>query len=126
MPFGPALPKGVRTPSTKTTSRSERDMGPPQRIGAGRDGAAPMKLPAGNRGSKRGTSPGGGSPPASRSRDLVRARASYRARCRDLDGDGPPSGAVERVGEQVAGELDLPLAGTAGPQRGGHGLGVPR
>src|SRR5687767_5123522 len=30
MPFGPALPKGVRTPSTKTTSRSERDMGPPR------------------------------------------------------------------------------------------------
>src|SRR4051795_3574328 len=24
MPFGPALPKGVRTPSTKTTSRSDR------------------------------------------------------------------------------------------------------
>jgi hypothetical protein len=35
MPVGPALPKGVRTPSTKTTSRSERDMGPPQRIGTG-------------------------------------------------------------------------------------------
>src|SRR3954465_1838636 len=50
MPFGPALPKGVRTPSTKTTSRSERDMGPPQRIGTGRDGAAPTKLPVGNGG----------------------------------------------------------------------------
>src|SRR3954463_15980440 len=42
MPFGPALPKGVRTPSTKTTSRSERgrrspdDTGPPQQFGTGR------------------------------------------------------------------------------------------
>src|SRR3954447_25511778 len=32
MPFGPALPKGARTPSTKTTSRRERDMGPPQQV----------------------------------------------------------------------------------------------
>jgi hypothetical protein len=26
------LPNGVRTPSTKTTSRSERDMGSPQKF----------------------------------------------------------------------------------------------
>jgi hypothetical protein len=26
------LPKGVRTPSTKTTSRNERDMRPPQQL----------------------------------------------------------------------------------------------
>src|SRR3712207_1769452 len=56
MPFGPALPKGVRTPSTKTTSRSERDMGPPQQFGAGRYGTAPIKLPASNQRAKRGAS----------------------------------------------------------------------
>src|SRR5215211_7241856 len=33
MPFGPALPNGVRTPSTKTTSRAVRGTGPPPGAG---------------------------------------------------------------------------------------------
>src|SRR5688500_16464890 len=52
MPFGPALPNGVRTPSTKTTSRNERDMEPPQEWEPPRRGAAPDKLPVGNRRAK--------------------------------------------------------------------------
>ncbi|GAA4313966.1 hypothetical protein GCM10023162_20160 [Klenkia terrae] len=36
MPFGPALPNGVRTPSTKTTSRRERDNGTSAGTGRGR------------------------------------------------------------------------------------------
>src|SRR3954452_14286893 len=59
MPFGPDLPKGVRTPSTKTTSRSERgrrssnDTGPPQQFGPGPGkGTAEPKLPASNRQAK--------------------------------------------------------------------------
>src|SRR3954471_12194308 len=57
MPFGPALPKGVRTPSTKTTSRRERgrrsseDTGPPHWVThwLGPPGDGTSKLPAGNR-----------------------------------------------------------------------------
>src|SRR3954464_135592 len=60
MPVGPALPNGVRTPSTKTTSRSWRgrrspdDTGPPRWVQAPvpGGGSAAVKLPAGNRGSK--------------------------------------------------------------------------
>src|SRR3954452_11351800 len=57
MPVGPALPKGVRTPSTKTTSRRERgrrsseDTGPPHWVThwLGPPGDGTSKLPAGNR-----------------------------------------------------------------------------
>src|SRR5688500_13398777 len=60
MPFGPALPNGVRTPSTKTTSRSERDMKPPQQWDPAREtGAAALKLPVGNQLAKWVVVPGG-------------------------------------------------------------------
>src|SRR3954454_15803583 len=57
MPVGPALPKGVRTPSTKTTSRRERgrrsseDTGPPHWVThwLGPPGDGTSKFPAGNR-----------------------------------------------------------------------------
>src|SRR4051794_26766299 len=56
MPFGPALPKGGRTPSTKTTSRSERDMGPPRGERVTARGGDPSKLPGGNGCTKRASS----------------------------------------------------------------------
>src|SRR5688572_4835206 len=101
MPFGPALPNGVRTPSTKTTSRNERDMGPPQEWEPARRGTAPAKLPAGNPAAKPGV------PPAGRP---TRSRLGRDSRRR----------------EELDRELDLPLAGAAGPQHLGDGGGVPR
>src|SRR5512132_1093313 len=101
MPFGPALPKGVRTPSTKTTSRNERDMGPPRKWMPARTRATPSSYPPVTQQSK----------------------AARRAFTPDAV---PASGAGRRGGEEVAGQLDLPLPRATGPQRRRDRVGVPR
>src|SRR5687767_11512556 len=106
MPFGPALPKGVRTPSTKTTSRSERDMGPPREFWAGPMGAAPSSYPSvtgGPSGPPRGQA-GGALAPGRRvaiglGRGLVRpTEKSGRERDRGPVGGDREDAAVRRLG----------------------------
>ena len=95
MPFGPALPNGVRTPSTKTTSRNERDMGLLQECGAGSDRARhPSSYPPVTHRRARGVPTSGSA-----------ARSGAQA--------VTASASVSRSRRQ----LDLPLAGAAGPQR---------
>src|SRR3954469_3296363 len=117
MPFGPALPKGVRTPSTKTTSRNERDMGPPRKWIPARTRAAPSSYPSVTKPSKaarRGLTP-------KRPRPGSRPEPARSEKDRVLF-----SGGCRRGGEEVAGQLDLPLPRATGPQRRRDRVGVAR
>src|SRR5688500_1221246 len=99
MPFGPALPNGVRTPSTKTTSRRERDMKPPQEWEPPRGGAAPPSSPP-------VTPPPSGTCPQRVGNPGHGLRRGRRRR------------------QELERELDLPLARASGTQHLADGRGV--